>query len=220
VAQLRWSAPGVAKEVIPQANLYPYVLLVTGSATLNAAEAALRTRLVNTGHSVVVRTGTASTTADASGKALVLLSSTVTAADVNTKYRTVVNPVLAWEPLLFDDLGLTGSGSFGTLTGRTQLAITAAGHPLAGGLSGTVTATSSAQTFSFGLPNANAVVAARPAGDATRAAIFGYERGAAMPGLAAPGRRVGFFLHDGTGAALTAAGSTLFDAAVRWATGR
>jgi glucose/arabinose dehydrogenase len=222
VAQLRWSAPGVAREVIPQANLYPYVLLVSGSTTLNAAENALRARLVNGGHSVVSRTGAASTTADAAGKALVLLSSTVTAADVNTKYRTVVNPVLAWEPLLFDDLGLTPSatGNFGTLTGRTQLAITAATHPLAGGLSGTVTVASPPQTFTFGRPNANAVVAARPAGDATRAVIFGYERGTAMPGLTAPGRRVGFFVHDATAAALTPAGFTLFDAAVRWATGR
>jgi glucose/arabinose dehydrogenase len=222
VAQLRWSAPGVAKEVIPQANLYPYALLVTGSTTLNAAETSLRNRLVNTGHSVVLRTGSASTTADAGGKALVLLSSTVTAADVNTKYRTVVNPVLAWEPLLFDDLGLTGTATtnFGTLTGRTQLTIAQPAHPLAGGLTGTVSVASPAQTFSFGLPNANAVVAARAAGEATRASIFGYERGAAMPGLAAPGRRVGFFLHDGTAAALTPAGFTLFDAAVRWAEGR
>jgi glucose/arabinose dehydrogenase len=221
VAQLRWSAPGVAKEVIPQASLYPYVLLVSGSTTLNAAESALRTRLVNTGHSVVLRTGTASVTADAAGKAVVLLSSTVTAADVNTKYRTVVNPVLAWEPLLFDDLGLTGTaaGSSGTLANRTQVTIAQA-HPLAGGLTGTVTVTSSPQTFTFGLPNGNAAVAARPAGDATRAVIFGYERGAAMPGLTAPGRRVGFFVHDATAAALTPPGFTLFDAAIRWATGR
>ena len=41
-----------------------------------------------------------------------------------------------------------------------------------------------------------------------------------MPGLAAPGRRVGFFLQDTTAAALTTAGLTLFDAAVRWATGQ
>ena len=46
VARLSWSAPGVAKEVIPRANLYPYALLVVGSTTLAAADAAVRDRLV------------------------------------------------------------------------------------------------------------------------------------------------------------------------------
>jgi hypothetical protein len=41
-----------------------------------------------------------------------------------------------------------------------------------------------------------------------------------MPGLAAPGRRVGFFLEDATAASLTTEGGALLDAAVRWATGR
>jgi glucose/arabinose dehydrogenase len=221
-AQLRWSGPGLAKEVVPQSHLHPYVLLVAGSTTLTAGDAAVRARLLAGGHSVIVRTATAATTAHAAGMALVLVSSTVTSANVNTKFRAVVNPVLTWESNLFDDLGMTGltSGTdFGTLTARTQVDIVTAAHPLAGGLAGRVTVTASAQTFSWGRPNGNAVVAARPAGDTTRAAIFGYERGAAMPGRTAPGRRVGFFLEDGTAAALSAAGATLFDAAVRWAAG-
>jgi hypothetical protein len=208
--------------VVPQSHLHPYVLLVAGSTTLTAGDAAVRARLLAGGHSVIVRTATAATTAHAAGMALVLVSSTVTSANVNTKFRAVVNPVLTWESNLFDDLGMTGltSGTdFGTLTARTQVDIVTAAHPLAGGLAGRVTVTASAQTFSWGRPNGNAVVAARPAGDTTRAAIFGYERGAAMPGRTAPGRRVGFFLEDGTAAALSAAGATLFDAAVRWAAG-
>ena len=59
VAQLRWSAPGLAKEVVPQANLHPYVLLVAGSTTLAAGDAAVRARLEAGGHSVVLRTGPA-----------------------------------------------------------------------------------------------------------------------------------------------------------------
>jgi hypothetical protein len=98
--------------------------------------------------------------------------------------------------------------------------IVAPAHPLAAGFSGRVTVTSSAQTLSWGRPNANAALVARPATDTTRAAIFGYEKGAAMPGGPAPGRRVGFFLEQGTASALTTAGGSLFDAAVRWATGR
>ena len=94
-----------------------------------------------------------------------------------------------------------------------------AAHPLAAGLSGTVTV-SSAATFTWGVPNANAVVVARPTSNATRASIFAYERGAGMVGLTAPGRRVGFFLQDTTGAALNPSGRALVDAALRWATGQ
>jgi glucose/arabinose dehydrogenase len=223
VAQLRWSGPGLAKEVVPTTHLHPYVLLVTNSTTLGAGDAAVRDRLQATGHTVVVRTGPGATTADAAGKALVVVSSTVTSANVNTKFRAVVNPVVTWESALLDDLGMTGTASgtdFGTLAGGSQVDIVAPAHPLAAGLSGRVTVTSSAQTFSWGRPNANAALVARPAGDATRAVIFGYEKGAAMPGLAAPGRRVGFFLENSTASALTTAGGSLFDATVRWATGR
>jgi hypothetical protein len=50
--------------------------------------------------------------------------------------------------------------------------------------------------------------------------VFGYERGAAMPGRAAPGRRTGFLLNDTTATALTPAGVSLLDAAIRWTAGR
>jgi glucose/arabinose dehydrogenase len=221
VGQLRWSAPGLAKEVIPQTHLYPYVLLVSGSTTLNAADTAVRNRLQGAGHIVVVRSDTGAVTADAAGKALVVISSTALSNNVNTKFRTVVNPVLVWESGLFDDLGMTAASEsdLGTAV-SSQLTVAQPAHPMAAGLSGTVTVTSSAQTFNWGRPNANAVVVARVAGSTTRGAIFGYEKGVGMPGLTAPGRRVGFFLEDATASALTTAGWSLFDAAVRWGSGR
>jgi hypothetical protein len=79
---------------------------------------------------------------------------------------------------------------------------------------------SSATTFTWGVPNANAVVVARPPSNASRASIFAYERGAGMVGLTAPGRRVGLFLHDTAAASLNASGGSLVDAALRWATGQ
>jgi hypothetical protein len=79
---------------------------------------------------------------------------------------------------------------------------------------------SSSATFTWGVPNASAVVVARPPSNASRASIFAYERGAGMVGLTAPGRRVGFFLHDTTAAVLNPSGRALVDAALRWATGR
>ncbi len=74
---------------MPRAHLYPYALLVVGSTTLGTGDAAVRDRLVAGGFVPVVRTGSGATTADAAGKALVVVSSTVTSGDVNTKFRTV-----------------------------------------------------------------------------------------------------------------------------------
>jgi hypothetical protein len=85
---------------------------------------------------------------------------------------------------------------------------------------GSVAVTSAPRVFTWGAPNGNAFVVARAAGDATRATVFAYERGAAMPGLSAPGRRVGFFLSTTTADSLTAAGWAVFDAVLRWASGR
>ena len=196
-------------------------LFVVGNTTLNAIDTALRARLLNLGLTVTVKSHTAATTADATGKRIVIVSESVTPANVNTKYRTVAVPVLMLEPQLFDDMGMTGTTSgtnFGSTTGQTQITISNAAHPLAAGLTGNVTVVSAASSFGWGTPNANAVKAATILGNSTRATDFGYSSGAVMPGLTAPARRVGFFLF-GNSAGLTTNGGSLFDAAVTWAAG-
>jgi PA14 domain-containing protein len=223
VVRLSWSTPGLAQEVVPRANLYPYALFVAGSTTLGVDDAAVRDRLVAGGFVPVLRTGLAAAPADAERKAVVVISSTSAPTDVRRKFRTAVTPVVVWESELFDDLAMTAAGpgtSFGTEDGQTGIAITDAAHPLAAGLSGTVTVTTAEATLSWGVPSANAAVVARPPSNPARASIFAYERGAGMVGLAAPGRRVGFFLHDATPSLLTPSGQTLLDAALRWATGQ
>ncbi len=53
----------------------------------------------------------------------------------------------------------------------------------------------------------------------TKAAIFGYDGGAAMPGLEAPARRVALFMTDVTASNFAGTnGGLLFDAALKWAT--
>lgn len=223
VARLSWSAPGLAKEVVPQSHLHPYALVVAGSATLGPGDAAVRARLQSLGYHAVVRTAAEAIQGDAAGKSVVLLSSTVNSSAVNTKFRAVVNPLLSWEPNLCDDLGMTGPTSgthYGTLAGQSQVVIASPSHPLAAGLTGTVGVTSVGTTFVWGVPAASAVQVARPLSNGGRSLIFGYERGAVMNGLAAPGRRVGFFLGDAAAGSLTTPGWALFDAAVAWASGR
>lgn len=171
---------------------------------------------------MTVKDGTSVTTADATGKAVVGISSTVTPTSVGTKFRTVNVPVVTWKSGLFTNMGMTGSTNkdFGTLTKQTQVKITNPTHPMAAGLSGTVSVVSTSGTFGWGKPNANAASIATAASDASKTLIFGYITGSSMPGLVAPSRRVGLFMFDTTAVSFTPSGGLLFDTAIKWATGR
>lgn len=195
----------------------PVALFVVGNTTLTASDSAVRTELGILGYDVVVKSGSGVLTADAANKALIVISSTITSGDVNTKFRTVAVPVLCFENRLYHSMGMVSAESNeGTSTGQTSLNIVFPGHPLAAGLSGTV-AVSNSLTMTWGTPNANAVTVARLSGSATRAGIFAYDRGAEMPGLVAPARRIGWYFEDLTAGGTLPNGWTLFDAAVRWA---
>ena len=119
---------------------------------------------------------------------------------------------------------MTGTGTNQGNTGADQnaLVVSAAGatHPLGAGFAaGSVTTSSSATvTHGWGKPTANAVVAATITGDTTKAAIYGYDTGAAMQGgYTAPARRVGFHLYNGSSSVLNDNSVALFDAAIAWA---
>lgn len=197
-------------------------LLIAGSTTLNSSDAAIKARLEGLNYAVTVKAASSAVTADSTGKAVVVISSTVTPTAVGTKFRTVAVPVVTWESGLYTNMGMTGSTNkdFGTITKQTQVKITNPAHPLAAGLSGTVTVVTASGTFDWGKPNANAASIATAANDATKTLIFGYAPGAVMPGLTAPARRVGMFMNDTTAAGFTTNGGLLFDAAIKWATGR
>jgi hypothetical protein len=198
------------------------VLLVVGNATSpTAADQAAFNRLQSLGFTVTAKTGPAVAATDANGMSLVVVSSTVSSSDVNTKFRAAIVPVVSWEQALQDDFGMVdlNAASMGLAAGQTQLQMTGSTHPIAGGLTGLQTVVTAAGDFNWGKPNANAAAIATQAGDATHAPVYAYEKGAAMPGLTAPARRVQLFLTDATGASLTAAGWALFDNGVKWAAG-
>ena len=196
-------------------------LLVVGNTTLNAGDAAVSARLNSLGFAVTTKAATASTSADATGKSLIVVSSTVTSGDVNTKFRDVAVPVVTWENGIYDDMkmtGLTAGTDYGTSTNQTNLTITNDKHALAAGRQGSVNAAASTP-LTFGVPSASALKIAVLPNDASKSALFAYEKGATMVGTTAPARRVGLFLGDSTAASLTRAGWALFDAATNWASG-
>jgi hypothetical protein len=197
-------------------------LLVVGSTNLNTGDNAAKTRLQNLGFTVTAKVANNSlVTADADGKALIVVSSTSTANNVGNKFRYVPVPIVLWEFDVFDDMGMTGTtaADFGTTsTAQTALQIINATHPLAAGLSNQPTVSSPGTNFSWGNPNANAAKIATVVNDANKVVIFGYDKGVAMSSLNAPARRVGLFMTDVTAANFSTNGGLLFDAAIKWAT--
>jgi hypothetical protein len=212
-------AGGDSEVVASAATLAGGALLVVNktTTTLNGNDTAIKNHLTALGFTVVVKSAEATAAADAAGKALVVISESVTTTSVNTKLRDVPAPVVCLESGIFDDMGLTGptmGTDFGEETTESQLVIETS-HPMA--VAPTVTVTSSAQTFGWGKPGPGAVVIASLKGSPARVAIFGYDAGQTMVGLVAPARRVGMFAGKNTPGALNAYGWKLFDAALSWA---
>ena len=119
---------------------------------------------------VTVKDGASVATADATGKAIVVISSTLAPSSVGTKFRTVSVPVVTWESGIFNNMGMTGSTNkdFGTVTRQTQVQITNPAHPMAAGLSGTISVVTATSTMDWGKPNANAASVSIVAGDQLR----------------------------------------------------
>jgi autotransporter-associated beta strand protein len=199
------------------------VLFVVGNATnLNASELAISNRLQTYGFTVQPVGDSASTTGDAAGKNLVLISSTVTSGNVNTKFREVAVPVINWEYLLEDDFGFTGDADALRFTtgSQAQISMTNTAHPLAAGLAGIQTVTAAPSSFSWGEPGGSPIIIGRLNDGSGHPCLYAYETNAPMSIGNAAARRVHIFLNNDTFAALNATGVTLFDAAVSWTTGQ
>ena len=193
-------------------------LMVVGSTTLNVGDAAVKYNLERMGYAVSLKTGVAALTADATGKDLVLISSTVTATDVNTKFRTITAPVITWESNLFDDLGMVDlAANEGSFALENNLNISGS-HPLTAGLlASTYASYTTPDMVSWGKPASTAIKIATLSSNSSLATIFGYDKGIQMVGMTAPGRRVALMLGDNGASKLDWAGGLLFNAAITWA---
>lgn len=195
-------------------------LFVAGAVPVSSGDAAAISQLQSLGLTVTVVKDSASTTASANGKDLVVISDSVAPGKISNKFNQVPVPVLTFEPWVYDNLGMTGTVArtdYGRSGNQTQMRMVGT-HALTAGLSGVVTIGNAAASLSWGKPGAAAVVAATLKGNSTRATIFAYEAGSLLAnGTAAPARRVA--VHPNTGATdvWNTNGRTLFDAAVQWA---
>ncbi|RIQ11047.1 beta-N-acetylglucosaminidase domain-containing protein [Jiangella rhizosphaerae] len=190
---------------------------IPAGAELSTGDQAALDRLELLGHPVEVMQGRDAVTADAQGKAAVVITSTLASSEAGSKFRDVPVPVLTWEAFVLDDMGMATAPGEAFRSFRLEVD---PASDLSAGLSGTVDVYRGADRLRFGTPAAGADVAARLPGAPQQAALFGYATGAAMVGgMTAPAPRVALFLGD-EGAdpdVLTDEGLALFDAAVRWA---
>ena len=172
----------------------------------------------------IVTAANEATPADAAkGQDFVIISETVDAVDVGTKYRYVTVPLLTFENDLLGELGMTdlkNGRDYGTEDEQRFIWLVNAPHPLAAGLAAGIqnVLTDEHCKMNWGKPGLGATTIATVRGDPGKAAIFAYEKGATMNGeFLAPARRVSFFLWQDTFDQLRPEGLALFKAAVLWA---
>ena len=194
------------------------ILLITGTR-LYAGDTAIKENLESRGFSVSVVSDRNVGIGDALDKDLVVISESVYSKRVNTTFRNLPIPIIVSEPWLFHYMGMTGS-TYGTDFGkaRRQSAITLAEFPqqMTAEMTDTVSITYRRRALAWGLAGKEALKIATLIDDANRCPVFAYDKGAQMPGMVAPNRRVGFFLHRNAAVYLTPEGWALFEAAVDW----
>lgn len=198
-------------------------LFVHGGSGPNASDTLVIADLFARGLDVYTVGDTASQTSDADGKAIVVISSTVGSGNVTDKFTASAVPVMNWEQALQDNLLYTldvAGTSRDNIAAQTQLQIVNAGHPLAAGLSGTVTVSTTVD-YSWGLPADSAVKIAKTTDGNDRYPIYAYDKGALLidGSTVAAERRVHIFFTDATYGALNSDGKKLFNAAVDWLLG-
>ena len=157
---------------------------------------------------------------------LIIISESVDALDIGTKYRNVPVPLITFENDLLGELGMTAlknGRDYGTDDNQRFLWLVNAPHPLAAGLSAGIQNVLNDENLkmNWGKPGLGAITIATLRGEPDKAAIFAYEKGATMNSeFLAPARRLSFFLRQNTFEQLRPEGLALFRAAVLWSVTR
>jgi hypothetical protein len=201
-------------------------LLVVGDPkALTGGDSRLKTAIEARGFAVTLGDD-GGITGDAARMDLVVIASSSASAMVTAKFRDITIPILDLESAIYDDMKMTGPTSktdFDEEDDRRIIIVTAQeGHPLAAGLTGTITVnrggTDPCCGINWGKPAATALpIATYTSASNGKIAIFAYEKNAKMvDGFIAPARRVGFFAADTSMEHLTEDGLKLLNAALTW----
>jgi hypothetical protein len=210
------------------------VALVVGNAAVPIpADTLAQARLEARGLTVAVIDETVAAPADAVGRDLIVISSSIStramAFERIAQYRGSAAPILCLAVHTCDQLGMTvylGAQSGQSPDNEDSITITGEGHPLAAGLpNGNVPIMiprSGAKWILYWMnPHDTAIRVAIMRDNPAQVAIFGFEKGFRLSNQQlAPARRVGFTLmptsYNGS-YELNATGIKLLDAAIDWA---
>ena len=197
------------------------VFFIVGSVSLSPADGAIQKRLSDRGLDVALVDDGEVAGVDVTGAALVVISKTARTAAVGARFRTSPQPVMLWDQLLYDEMGMVDAidGRGGVTPNMRNVRIDAQGNPLAAGMRGQPAVLMNFGDMGWGMPGSSATVIASLPGQVNQAAIFCYETGARMAALNAPARRLGFFLTETSATDLTPEGWALFESALTWSLG-
>jgi hypothetical protein len=193
----------------------PILLIVGDAVSLNPGDVVLKRRLEATGLAVRVKAAADAGAPDTTDRRLVVVSTSCPNEHVLGKYAGIPVPTMVMNAGIFDDMGMVDHALRGGLTG-SQLQIVTPAHPIAAGLSDTVTHSQVLGGLSWGTPSAGATIVAALPSDPTRGVVFAYEKDAAMVVATAPAKRLGFGLAQDALANLTPQGQKLLDAGLAW----
>jgi hypothetical protein len=189
------------------------LIVVANNGNPSSGDAAIIDRLETLGYTVTTLGSSAVTAADAEGKDVVLVSSSIAAWALGTKLRDVDESVIIWKPWAYDAMEMTANN--GAKATVTTVVVVDAAHPLAAGFGGTVTILSSGQQVAVGTPGPGGTVVAEANG---RPALFVFAPGDTLDnGQPADGCRIAYPAFTTTPTAYTADGWALFDNAVGYA---
>ncbi len=192
-------------------------MVVRAAGTATAGDMVMMGRLTAYGFQQIVIVSDGAVTAQSVADSdLVVISSSAESGPLQSKLRDVAKPVLCIEDAEFPLMGMASTG--GHDADISQVVIVDSAAALVGSATGMVTISGRAGELGWGTFPANAAVVkgATMPGNAARAAIFGYPKGAQMATIVAPGRRAGFAIREVLAANLNADGIKLFDAILAW----
>lgn len=195
-------------------------VLFVAQSPANAADLQVKSVLEGLGCVVTMVDDSASQTSDATGKDLVVISSTVTSGYVNTKFLSVTAPVITWESHILDDMKMTGAVKYTDyywVADQTQVVIDPNFGSWAGGVSGTQPIYNVPGVLGWGKPAASANKIATLVSDPTKCVVFSYDTGSVLvDGSLASGRRTFIPFGDVEPTTLTSVGSSILDSAIKW----
>ncbi len=187
---------------------------VVNSLFLTSGETAIRNYLQTNGYNVQTVEDNNYNLDEALCKGLVIISSTVNPALVDTGFANLPGALVVLHQGLFVTLKLAATAQTGIENSLQNIAISNAAHPLAAGFPiGDVAIYSVNSSIGWANVPASAVKVATISGDANKAVVFAYNQNSALPGGGtARNTRVGLFAENN----LNANGLTLLEKALCW----